>query len=348
MDSQKTNLKKQLANSHKYTSYDKELGWSIKKNGESGGFRANAEGIRADKEYDLNTSPDVVRIATFGDSFTHNDEVDNNQTWQRFIEKKDDKFEVINFGVGGFGIDQAFLRYLQEGKKYNSHIVLIGFMQENYFRHVNSYRPFYAPKTGIPFSKPRFVIRDYKLTLIDNPIRDVKDYKRLLEEDKDYVQYLCKYDHYCQDYPYSGRWDGVASIRLIKLLKQQYFRKQPKLLQGSMYNMDSEAYRVTKYLIDSFYQKVKEDGAIPIIVNFPDTLIFKLHLKEGKKRYEDLLNHWKKENHNYIDLTDHFLADSRIDEVSEIFAENGHYNAYGNTYVADYIIEGVKRYLDGF
>ena len=52
------------------------------------------------------------------------------------MESYDSNMEVINFGVGGFGLDQAYLRYLEDGIQYKSHIVMIGFMSENIYRNV--------------------------------------------------------------------------------------------------------------------------------------------------------------------------------------------------------------------
>ena len=46
--------------------------------------------------------------------------------------------EVVDlsiFGVPGYGLDQAFLRYLEEGRRFGFDVVLIGFMTENIFRH---------------------------------------------------------------------------------------------------------------------------------------------------------------------------------------------------------------------
>ena len=58
------------------------------------------------------------------------------------MESYGSHIEALNFGVGGFGLDQAYLRYLEDGIQYNSHIVLIGFMSENIYRNVIPIVPF--------------------------------------------------------------------------------------------------------------------------------------------------------------------------------------------------------------
>ncbi|WP_143301601.1 SGNH/GDSL hydrolase family protein, partial [Candidatus Entotheonella palauensis] len=149
----------------RYLTYSAALGWTVKPNEAGTLYHSNAQGLRSTREYTSEPAPHMTRIVTFGDSFTHCDGVYNHETWQEVLNRLDERLEVINFGVPAFGMDQAFLRFQHDGSMYQSHIVLIGFMTENIFRHVNRYRPFYSPKTGLPLSKPRFIIENQALKL---------------------------------------------------------------------------------------------------------------------------------------------------------------------------------------
>ena len=62
----------------------------------------------------------------------------------KFYRAKGKKFEVLNLGVGGYGTDQAFLKYKLTQKNLDADMVLIGYMTENCNRNVNTYRPFYV------------------------------------------------------------------------------------------------------------------------------------------------------------------------------------------------------------
>ena len=66
------------------------------------------------------------------------------------------------------------------GVGFTQDIVFIGFMTENIFRNVNTFRPFYNRETGIPLSKPRFTIKEGVLTLVPNPIQGMDGYRALL------------------------------------------------------------------------------------------------------------------------------------------------------------------------
>ena len=45
----------------------------------------------------------------FGDSFSHSDEVLDNETWGEILAKKM-KCPIYNYGVGGYGSDQSLLK----------------------------------------------------------------------------------------------------------------------------------------------------------------------------------------------------------------------------------------------
>jgi len=147
--------------------YDPVLGWAPRpeSKSEDGLYAYNEDAIRtASCESVVFKLPKkgVLRIAIFGDSFTRGDDVTFENTWGYFLEENLRKTginaEVLNFGVGGYGIDQSFLRWKRTGWRYHPHIVILGLQLENIKRNVNLMRPVYGPATGIPFSKSRFVL----------------------------------------------------------------------------------------------------------------------------------------------------------------------------------------------
>ena len=137
------------------------------------------------------------------------------------MERQDSTLEVMNFGVPGFGLDQAYLRYQKMIREFELPTVLLGFMPENMTRHVNTYRPFYYPGTDLPLGKPRFKLDEGQLKLVPNPFRSVADYERLLREPQTVLSEVGRYDFY---YRFSNRigytssaWDRSPTIRLFKL-----------------------------------------------------------------------------------------------------------------------------------
>lgn len=238
-------LENLLAGKTTYVAHSPTLGWTIKPNGHSPLYRANSKGIRGDREYSLNPSEDVIRISTFGDSFTHSDTVKNEDTWQEALMRINRRLEVINFGVGGFGLDQAFLRYQQEGVAYKSHIVLIGFEAGNVFRSVNVFRPFYVPGTDLPLTKPRFILEGDRLVLLENPMKDLEQYRELLAAPGRVLPRLGAHDYFFHLRYRRGPFDILRSVRLLKLVRYEILDQIHGATRRGFYNPNSEALRVT-------------------------------------------------------------------------------------------------------
>ncbi len=132
-----------------YQDYSAALGWTIKPNGAAPPhYRANAQGIRADREYAPTPTPGRVRVAAFGDSFTHGDGVDNADVWTEVLARSRPGLEILNFGVGGYGLDQALLRYRLDGRGYRPHLVLIGYMSEEHQTQRQCLPPLLLPCHG--------------------------------------------------------------------------------------------------------------------------------------------------------------------------------------------------------
>ena len=75
-----------------YTHYDPDLGWAIRPSSQSenGLYFSNSAGVRTSssrQETPPQPLPGTLRIAIFGDSFTHGDDVPYEETWGAVLEK---------------------------------------------------------------------------------------------------------------------------------------------------------------------------------------------------------------------------------------------------------------------
>lgn len=107
-------------------------------------IKINSLGFR-DLERATNKPPNVSRIAILGDSFVEALHVDFSKTAGQLLEKKlnnnlfnkksDYKhFEVLNFGTGAHGTDQALLSYLHYAKKFNPDYVFLFYFDTQMWR----------------------------------------------------------------------------------------------------------------------------------------------------------------------------------------------------------------------
>jgi len=98
-------------------------------------------------------------LSTYGDSFTEGLEVDDADTWEAGLARQTGAM-VWNFGVSGYGPDQALLaleRNLERGVR--TPIVILALVNENLNRIMTAFRPFYTypyPDILVGF-KPLFV-----------------------------------------------------------------------------------------------------------------------------------------------------------------------------------------------
>ena len=323
-----------------YVSFDATLGWSIKANGFSKLYQANSSAIRSDREYTITPPEDISRISAFGDSFTHCDEVKNNETWQASMERSDSSVEVLNFGVGGFGLDQAYLRYLKDGAHYQSDFVLIGFMRENIKRNVNIFRPFYRQRGGISFTKPRFQIKDGRLALIHNPMKKLTDYQELLRCPRATLSKLGKNDYFYKKRYSSNKFDWLPTVKLATMFINYCRNKlsDDRIIMHDEYNKKSEAFKVTKKIFDEFYTAATTNKSMPIILIFPNGKDLERYRKKGRKQYWVLLEYFDLAGYRYLDLMDAFNGVDR----EKLFEGNYHYAPLANTLVANYILNYIN------
>lgn len=341
--SQKKTLQRFLAGSPGYIEYDSILGWTIRPNSESGNHlsRSNSEGLRADRSYPAHPPPGCLRIAAFGDSFTHSTDIANTETWESRLELMDRRLEVLNFGVGGYGLDQAFLRYKKKGIDFHPHIVFIGFVSDDINRTVSVFRPFYDKNTGLPLTKPRFVLQNDRLILLKNPISTRQDLDRLLQDDLNMFNKLKAHDYYATSgYP-KMPGDFLASVRMITLFANRVWGKAEREKEN-IFHASSEAYRITTKLIEVFYEQVEANDSLPVIILFPQREDLKLYIKEGRTSYTPLVEDLKNKGYNFIDLSVPLKAAVGTGEEAGKLIPS-HYSAEANKLIASYIYAYLQK-----
>ncbi|HSW52770.1 MAG TPA: hypothetical protein VLG93_06040, partial [Sulfuricaulis sp.] len=95
-----------------------------------GYVKINSHGMR-DQERSIEKTGGTYRIAVFSDSIIEAVHVKPEETATTLLEKHlnnevcDGKCEVLNFAVGGYSPLQYYLRYLREGRKFDSDLVIV-------------------------------------------------------------------------------------------------------------------------------------------------------------------------------------------------------------------------------
>lgn len=121
--------------------YDADLGWSHIPShvapdlyGPGRTLTTNAQGLRATREYSDEPPAGKTRVLCLGDSFTMGYGVGDADSFPAKMEAFEPRIETINFGQGGYGLDQALLWYKRDGMRFKTDIVLFSYVYVDFFR----------------------------------------------------------------------------------------------------------------------------------------------------------------------------------------------------------------------
>ncbi len=123
---------------------DADVGWALRPNIKGDNtqentvaIEINSAGQRDNIEHPLAKPPGTFRVALLGDSFAEAFQVPLEQSIAKQLEvnlnacKGNQKAEVINFAVGGYGTQQEILTYRLKAKAYNPDLVILLFYTGN-------------------------------------------------------------------------------------------------------------------------------------------------------------------------------------------------------------------------
>ena len=144
---------RQAAASGSFLKADDRLGWVINpgRRTADGLYFSSAEGLRSPEPgLALADRQARHRVALVGDSFTFGLEVSFEQTWGARLERAlGADVQVLNFGVDGYGVDQAYLRYARDVRPWRPQVVILGLITHDLYRTMAVYS--FVSFPGWPF-----------------------------------------------------------------------------------------------------------------------------------------------------------------------------------------------------
>ena len=351
--------------------FDSELGWVRKpltSNQESGKYsktewNINKNGVRTNPSFDnLNSL-----ISCYGDSFTFSRQVNDDETWSHYLSKSTNS-NVLNFGVGNYGIDQSLLRLKREFPKNKTDIVILAVVPETICRILSVWKHYYEYGNTFGF-KPRFIIKGNKLVQLKNPIDNTSKF----EHYEDYLEYVKANDFFYKNkflkekisFPYSitilknfrRNFEIISWVRKIEQLKKQKkdFSKiewnPMKIIMQINLNwrvnlfQDPYSCKLLKMIIQEYVNYSKEMNFKPIFIFLPqkDDLMF---IKNNFHFFKEFQNELKSiEDLTLLDVTDNLLHEKNLDDFySDDNDYGGHFTKYGNKTISELIIGQLKNF----
>jgi len=323
-------------------------------------YHINGRGIRSNPGYD--GSPEI--ISCYGDSFTFCRQVNDDETWEWYLSNLTNT-NVLNFGVGNYGIDQALLRMRREYQKNRTKIVIMGVVPSTIARILSVWKHYHEFGNTFGFT-PRFKMEDGKLVLIKNIIDNEEKFYHLHE----YIDELRKNDYFYETkfrkemikFPYvisilAGARRNIPLITLVVLsavLEKMGIRSQKisdlpmDLMMRTNLKLryrlfkNQEAVGLLKEIINEFIRYSNEQNFVPVLLWMPqkDDVLF---VKNKEFYYADFI-HEISEKLVTIDLTNNL---TKLTDLNEIYsydnAYGGHFSKLGNKFVGEIVYNTLRE-----
>jgi hypothetical protein len=323
------------------------------------------------------------RINTYGDSFTECEQVSDGETWQEYLAGHLGE-PVANFGVGGYGVYQAYRRMLREertdhGAKYlilticcdDSTRSLYRYRRAAFFKIWNEYGGMtfqgnFWSNLEMDLETGRFVEKEQLLPTRQSLYR--------MTESQWMVEHL-KDDLALQLTLYSrGNIRDLDRKRTSKLAEQLGFpfdwslesqagtvpSRHAERGAGPMTLMQAQAaallnrysQRATIFILDKVRAFARENGKKLVIVLNLNADIAEMK-QRGTREDQELVDYLVKEKFDYVDMNEIFLREIRksnlnATEFMKLYLVNGagHFNPMGNHFIAYSIKDKIVELLD--
>jgi hypothetical protein len=281
-----------------YLVYDPELGWTVGPSRRSGDYNAafvrryladlgrplppqyarenpstdgdgaiylsSLEGLRSPRVgMSFAGAPARRRVAIVGDSFTFGLEVPYDQTWGNQLELLlGPGVQVLNFGVDGYGVDQAFLRYQRDVAPWHPDVAILSVIDDDLRRTMGVYAFLSFPSAEMPFPKPRYTMRGSKLTLLNAPLPRPDDiFSKASITDLPFIDEDASFER-CE-----WEWRPYHAAYAVRFLLSRCAARSRPPLAETLKAVNAE-------LLRSFITLAQARGAVPLVVLLPSSSAF--------------------------------------------------------------------------
>jgi hypothetical protein len=307
-----------------YIVYDDLLGWTVGPNRQSkdGLYASSVQGIRS-TEPGFSYSDGVGRrIALIGDSYTFSKDVSYEESLGYHLDQQlGEDYQVLNFGVDGYGIDQAFLRYCRDVRPWRPEVVIFSMIAHDFARTEAVYAFVSFPTWQLPFAKPRFRVSQGELELLNVPVPEPGwIFSRPAITDLPYLDLDPGF------FPYDWHWRSYHHSVLIRTLLSLSPRWKSESDPTS-----TELVAVNQALLREFRRIALAEGSIPLVVYLPTKGAADFEadvVSTGHRAAQDALD---ASGVDYLDLTE---CVARVPEADRYAYTGIHYSGATNAAVA--------------
>jgi hypothetical protein len=279
-------------------------------------------------------------VSAYGDSFVFADEVDDVSAWPNQLALKLG-CRVANYGVNGYGTDQAYLRFTSM-REDEAPVAILGYFSDDIIRNVNQLRNLVSPTADIGL-KPRYIIDaagELQLVPIGSPSPD--QLPRIMASPGKFLQH----EYFVPDGP-SGLVSGSFPFISTTVRSLWSYKIRAVLRRESPYaafyreNHPSQALEISRRILLMFAQEARRRGKKPLIVFFPSEDDLVASQKGAPWLYQPLLDDLRRAEQPSLNLGTTLIERLNGRHPHTLFGVV-HFKAEGNLAIADAVHEALS------
>jgi hypothetical protein len=303
-----------------YTDFNPQLGWSNKPSRVFKNLFGPNKTVTTDN-FGFRVSPTSRermnaknRILCLGDSFTFGYGVDDTETWCNLLQADPD-IGTVNMGVGGYGIDQAFLRYKLNQDKLDHNLILFAPIAGDFRRAL--------AKTEFGVEKPVLSYEDEILSVTNVPLSPPTSMARALQ----------RYG------PLLSRLRIVTGLQRVRgggasELQPSEVSALTDLTRGIVLELERIAAQHHAHVLYALLPA--EDDYAGTQWKIPASIFEQLAVSQKIDFVNLVRDFWATHPQQ---STEYFIHDSKF------YAGNGHYSPSGNRFIAEKLAQRLEPHL---
>ena len=284
-------------------------------------------------------------VSLYGNSFTWGEEVDNEHAWGNVLSKLL-ACRVANYGVGGYGPDQAYLRFHYNVRDH-AKITFLVHLSENITRNVGQFRNLAVPVPQF-LLKPRFILDGQgQLELVPMPVISERDYVDVNRNPEKYF----KHDFFIPgglsgnqkiSFPFS-----LAMLRAFKRFNiRNKFTGEPNYANYYLADHPAQGLQLTAAIIQRFHQEALSRGQEPIVAIFPTGYDLVYYQKARRWVYQPLMDDLRQRSINALNIGQEIMGRLGDRNPCAMYTRcEGHLNEAGNERVAEIVFRYLKSHV---
>ncbi len=338
--------------------YDSELGWVHREaTGSTGVDRSKVfYSYESDGARRVVNFPDQPgRIRTYGDSFTHCSQANNNETWEEYLAAHIQE-PVRNYGVGGYGVYQAYRRMLKVEKQTPGGYVILNIWDDDHYRSLDAWRSIrfgYGSRCGFTLPHLRVDLAKGICKQRENISKTDRDLYRLCDED--YIWRAFKDDPILKMVVAARQGGTNISAELVNPVAITFGIPNEMIAETEMARKIKKIHTeaalfATRHVVTWTEEFVRDAGKkLLVMLSFGRGNVAK-HLS-GEPRFDQGLVDWLRDKpYPVVDMLEAFAADYRRSktDINQYLTPfyNGHHTPRGNFFTAWAIKDRVVEWLD--